>query len=58
LIQTLMEAAKKEEAKNLSQLDQGYINQVEVMLAEIDKVYEMRDTLKKQRAKTANPAET
>ena len=57
MIQTLMEAAKKEEAKNLSQLDQGYINQVEVMLAEIDKVYEMRDTLKKQRA-TANPAET
>ena len=39
LIQTLMEAAKKEEGKNLSQLDQGYISQLEVMLAEIDKVY-------------------
>jgi len=53
-----MEAAKKEEAKNLSQLDQGYINQVEVMLAEIDKVYEMRDTLKRQKAKSINPADT
>ena len=51
LIQTLMDAAKKEEAKNLSQLDQGYIGQVEVALGEIDKVYEIREMAKKQKSK-------
>ena len=42
-----MEAAKKEETKNLSQLDQGYIGQVETVLSEIDKVYDMREAIKK-----------
>jgi hypothetical protein len=46
-----MDAAKKEEAKNLSQLDQGYIGQVEVALGDIDKVYEIREIAKKQKNK-------